>query len=143
MDLAKWHRVLPKIIVEGKLSLMLKDACIDIYKNMVLEDWELAYQVSACKSYIIGKIEPENKANAFQEDQENNEKILGKSVYCLLDSFHHDVALKINKIPSGVTIVSPKGVSSMKSKGTHPIIKRIKYEDKVIHEWAKKNYKSK
>ncbi|MBE3143809.1 MAG: hypothetical protein IMZ61_07795, partial [Planctomycetes bacterium] len=91
------------------------------------------------KSYITGTINPKDKANAFQEDREANEKIFGNSVYCTLDGIHHDIAFALDELPSGMMTMHGNGkVHEMKSKGTHPIVRRIKYEHCQIKKDAEK-----
>jgi hypothetical protein len=124
--------LLNKILEKGYISPTLRRAIEAIIKALNENDLNLAYQLSVCKSYVAGRIEPKNKTYAFQEDSKENEKLFKRNVYCILDSVHHDIALAIHALPSGMMIVGRGEVQQMKSEGTHPIIKRIKFENAAL-----------
>jgi len=124
---------LNKCIAQARVSPMLKQACEDIKEAISQEDYSLAYQISACKSYITGSIDPDRHGHAFQEDEKYNRRNLGGCVYSLLDAIHFEMAEKANQMPSGMTMVTEKGVQTgYRPAGEHPVIQRIKYEDDTI-----------
>lgn len=124
---------LNRILGKGIISPTLRTAIEEIIKALEEKNLNLAYQLSVCKSYVSGVINPKNKINAFQEDSVKNERLFKRDVYCILDSIHRDIAFAINALPSGMMIVGGGKVQEMKSNGTHPIIKRIKFEHNAIH----------
>jgi len=129
---------LKKILAKAHISPMLLTAVSETIRALEADDLALAYQLTVVKSFIMGRLEPNDKNHAFQEDQEFNETLFkGQNVYCLLDAIHHDIAWKLSQLPSGMMILSrgPKGavVEEMKSAGTHPIVKRIILERNRIH----------
>lgn len=81
----------------------------------------------------MGELNYKPKTHAFREDREANKKIFkGQDIYSLLDYIHYDIAYGIDAMPSGMMVLSAHGSQSMKSEGTHPIIKRIKLEQNYI-----------
>jgi hypothetical protein len=133
-----WIKDLNKIIVKAKTSPKLREAACEAIKAIQTSNWNLAYQITAAKSYITGTLDPKDKTHAFQENHEANEKALGSSVYCIMDGIHHAIAFSIDELPSGMAtghLANPHGtIRNMKSKGTHPIVRRIKYEHRMIQE---------
>ena len=125
--------ILNKILERGVISPTLRKAIEAIIKALDENNLNLAYQLSVCKSYVAGRIDPEDKVHAFREDSKKNEKLFKRNVYCILDDIHHDIALAIHALPSGMMIVGRGKVQEMKSKGTHPIIKRIKFENDALN----------
>ena len=125
---------LNEILKHGIMSPLLKEAISETIKAINEKNLKLAYQISACKSYVVGKINPNDKRNAFQEDEEKNKELFERCIYSILDGVHHDIAFEIDSIPSGMVVfntVNGSKVKEFKSIGEHPIVKRIKYEDKV------------
>jgi hypothetical protein len=135
----KWIRDLTKIATKGVISPRLFEAITEITVALKARNWELAYQLTAVKSYICGVVNPKDKKNAFQEDHDANEKMFKASVYMILDFMHHDIAFAMDELPSGAMVMSGNGrVQEMKSKGIHPIVRRMKYEHRVIQKEAEK-----
>jgi len=137
-NLPKHIPTLKRILAKARISHMLYQAVEDTIFALKTNNLDLAYQLTVVKSFIMGRLEPNDKNHAFQEDQEFNETLFkGQNVYCLLDAIHHDIAWKLSQLPSGMMILSrgPKGavVEEMKSAGTHPIVKRIILERNRIH----------
>lgn len=136
----KWIKDLKKILDKAIISPRLKVAVSETIKALEEKDWDLAYQITAVKSYICGVVNPKDKTHAFQEDHAANEKALTASVYMILDIMHHDIAFALDEMPSGMMALSRSGVRSMSwtmAKGTHPIVRRIKWEHKAIQKMAK------
>ena len=90
------------------MSDALTKAIIEVKDALAKNDIELAYEVSAVKSYIAG--ERAGSENHFTEETEYNRSVLGgEDIYCLIDSMHHDLAFSIGKMPSGMMIISADG----------------------------------
>lgn len=122
---------------KARMSVTLQKAVSEVAKAVEANDLELAYQISACKSLICGMMQTgRNRQNLFREDDEANKQALGKSVYCLLSGIHFQLAMKINKLSSGMMVFSysPEGINmqQMKNEGDHFIVRRIKSEKKHI-----------
>lgn len=133
---------LKKILAKARISPLLHKAVEDTIQAIQDKNLALACELTACKSFIIGSLEPKNKQYAFQEDNAYNKTQLKDSVYGLLDNIHHDIACKLGEMPSGMVLVSqgPNGVicNERKPKGTHPVVKRIKFEQNQLKkEWRK------
>jgi hypothetical protein len=129
----KWKKDIQIILNKGIISPRLRYAIEEILKALNANNWELAYQLTAVKSLITGVINPKDKVQAFQEDHEANEKILGNSVYSILDHIHHDIAFGLDEMPSGSKTLHANGkTSEFKAKGIHPIVRRIQYEHRMI-----------
>ena len=125
--------MLNKILKKAVISPMLRKAVEAIIKAITDNNFALAYKLSACKSYITGEIDPDDKVNAFQEDDRKNEKLFKNNVYVILDSIHHDIAFDLDVVPSGMMIVGGGTVQVMEIKsGLHPVLKRIKFEHDAI-----------
>ena len=124
--------ILNEILKHGVMSPMLKEAIKETIKAIKEKNLNLAYQITACKSYLVGVIDP-------QEDEEKNEELFDRSIYILLDGVHHEISFAIDSIPSGMMNLKYNGeVKKFQSNGIHPIIKRIKHEDEVIRKGVKK-----
>lgn len=135
--------VLNKILKKARISKMLRNAVEEILKALNNKDYNTAYQLSACKSYITGHINNDIDKYAFREDRDFNNKAIGDSVYRLLDSIHSEIALKLNKIPSGITVISQEGIQMMVHESSHPVIARMVYEKKMVEEELRKIYEKK
>jgi hypothetical protein len=133
MNIRNIKSTLNKILQKGFMSPMLREAVTATIEALSKENYALAYQITACKSYVIGKINSKNTVYAFQEDEAANNKILGRSLYSILDGIHHEIAFAIDKMPSGMMVLSANGSIEMQHKGTHPIVKRIITEDKHLY----------
>lgn len=128
---------LQSILKKAVISPMLKTAIENTIEAIKSKDLNLACQLTAVKSFITGLISSKDKSHAFQEDQWKNEKILGDSVYSILDGLHHDLAFRNGSVPSGmmmfgVTKDGKKVCNEFKAQGMHPIIKRMKMEKNNI-----------
>jgi hypothetical protein len=123
---------LTRILKIGTMSPKLREAVSETLKAVKAKDLDLAYQITVCKSLICGKLDHQPRRNAFREDHAANEKALGNSIYCIMDGIHFQLAMLLDKMPSGMMIFggSPKGFvrEEMKSSGTHPIVKRVIFE---------------
>lgn len=141
-----WKPDMKKILKKGIISPRLHEAVTAILQALEDKDLDLAYQLSACKSLICAADlfldSNAYKKNAFWENREHNDKVLTASVYVILDTFHHDVAWELDKLPSGRMTVSQKGknlvYSEMKPKGMHTIVRRIRFEKNQIRKEAER-----
>jgi hypothetical protein len=135
MNTKLYISILNKALKMATITPKLREAIIAILKALEDKDLNLIYQLSACKGLICGKMSvATTRTHAFREDDEHNEKVLGNSLYGILDALNHDVAIKIHQIPAGMMVVDSRSrtISEMKNKGTHPIIKRILLEKRNI-----------
>lgn len=138
---------LQRCLTKGTMSPRLREAVASAKQALEAKDLELAYQLTAVKSFITGdSIKPkELKRYSFQEDQKANERALGNSIYHILDGIHFRLAMNLEKLlPSGMTVAglgltltSRRLVSQeMKHKGVHPIVRRIQWESRKTREEA-------
>lgn len=124
---------LTKILKKGTMNQNLRDAVTATVEALDQKNIKLAYQLTACKSFICGVLNPKDKKHAFQEDSAANEKALGQDLYCILDGIHFDLAMRVNQMPSGMMSMSAGGrVTEMKHEGTHPIVQRMLDEHKAL-----------
>ena len=126
-----------KAVMSPHLKTAVKETINAINKGKC----DLAYELSAVKSYITGDINYEPKKNHFREDSDKNKKMLkGRDLYSLLDSIHHDIAFSQDKIPSGMMLFTSEGKMHHKGKPvvSHPIVKMMRAEQKQIYEEVKK-----
>ncbi|MCK9593937.1 MAG: hypothetical protein M0Q91_18200 [Methanoregula sp.] len=130
-DTGKW-KFDPSITIKALDEILTKpvimtdavrDAVIEIKESIQSGDYGLAADVSTVKSFICGKMvlaDPHNYCR-FREDHEANEKVLGRSIYEILDGIHFDLAMATDTIPSGMMIVnSQRGIT------VRPYVKRSK-----------------
>lgn len=138
-------------LAKGRMSSMLRRALEDTKTAIKAGDLNLAYQLTACKSFIVGTLRTapssrryrEGRHNYFRESSRLNTKALGNDLYQLLDGLHHDLAFALQEIPSGMMIYSSTGLNSgvvqqMQRKGTHPVIEAMNQEHAEIEEFCKK-----
>ena len=124
---------LDKILSKAKMSSDLRRAVEAIKEAMEEGDKELVADLTAVKSFIISVIDPDNKNQHFQEDEEYNEKVLGYSLYNYFDSMHHKYAFMTGTLPSGMLVFGDGKIKERgPSKRKHPIIKLMEEERKAI-----------
>lgn len=128
------NEILEKAIVSEPLKNAIKEAIIALEGG----NSELAYELTAVKSLVTGE-EANPEVNHFRENIEQNRSTLGRSVYALLDSIHHDLAFGLGKIPSGMMILYATGGMREKaeSEKQHPVITRIQEERAAIQRKAR------
>src|SRR5207249_5094468 len=124
---------------KGKVSPDLAGAIVATRDALKDKNLDLAYELSSVKSFVTGRIDPTDMEHHFQEDRDANAKILrGSSVYSELDGLHHDLAWEVDKMPSGMVVMSANG---MAEKGqamiSHPTIRLINQERDVIERRAR------
>lgn len=123
------NEILGKAVISEPLKHAVKETILALEGG----DSELAYELTAVKSLVAGELNHFPEVNHFREDTEQNEDILGSSVYLLLDFIHHDLALGIGKIPSGMMVLSANGMrEKAESEKQHPVITRIQEERAAI-----------
>ena len=141
-----WIPTLQKILNKARISPWLHQAIMETIKALKNKDLALAFQLSGCKSFITGILNPKNRADAFQEDREYNITLnKGKeSVYYLMDSIHFDLSMELGILPSGMMIVSsgPQGLTATERTpiGKHPVVKRIILERNRGYKEAMKRF---
>ena len=122
-----WLKDLEKARDHGRTSPWLLKALTAIIEALATKDLNLACQLTAVKSHICGDMAIERYA--FREDSEYNEKALGHSLYVMLDIIHHDIAWKLDTIPSGMVIVRREGIQDFQLKKIrHPVLNQIRKE---------------
>lgn len=135
----KWEpsiRKMNEILEKGRMSPKLRAAINSIITALRNNDIELAYELSAVKSYISGVIDPKDKEHHFQEDYEYNRKVFGEDIYVFLDGLHHDLAWEVDKLPSGTMIMTAeRKIEKGRSKRKHPIVAMMEEEHRKI--WKK------
>ena len=131
------------ILNKARINKNLRTAVLEARKAIDKDDIELAADLTAVKSYVTGEIDPKDKRNRFQEDDDYNQKVLGYSVYNNLDGLHHDLAWASGTIPSGMMIGTSGGMlhGRGKSRKKHPVIKMMEKEEKEIWERARREMK--
>lgn len=126
---------LQRVLKHGKMSVMLKKAVSESIKALKAGDINLAYQITACKSYIVGYMRKmRGHDDEFRESVRLNNKILGGSIYSILDGVHFRLAMMVGDIPSGMSVFEATRdgrvtIQEMRHKGTHPVVERIKFEE--------------
>ena len=124
---------LKTILKKAKINANLKKAIEETIKALNKNDLDLAYELSAVKSFVSGDLKAKGY---FREDDNYNTVHLGKSVYFILDDIHHELAFKIGefRIPSGMMILTSTGTyKKEKSKKKHPIITMMEKERARIY----------
>jgi hypothetical protein len=96
------EKELTNILEKAEISQPLREAVEEMIDAWRKNDSTRFYELSSVKSYI-SNIKHEDECS-FWEDHERNEKILGESVYQILDRLHHFMAYHVGKIPSGMVI---------------------------------------
>lgn len=123
---------LKTILKKAKINANLKKAIEETIKALNKDDLELAYELSAVKSFVSGDL----KAKCyFREDDDYNNVHLGESVYSILDGIHHELAFKTGGIPSGMMILTSRGIihKKEKAKKKHPVITMMEKERAKIY----------
>jgi hypothetical protein len=127
------------LLAEAQMSPELKNAVLELKDALKRKDYNMAYELSAVKSYVTGKIDPNDKRNKFQEGDDYNTKKFGRSMYSYLDNLHHKIAFKLMKkdpsiVPAGAMVFSAGGIrqKGLPPKSTSPTLKRIEYEHNQI-----------
>jgi hypothetical protein len=133
-----WIKNLVKARNKGKINPWLNQALEAIIKALMEQDWDFACQLTAVKSHISGVLDPKS-GYSFQENHRANEKILGTSLYSMLDIIHHEIAFALNEVPSGMMVMGSQRIPLSKRTRTftkdfrsknidHPVIKQIRLE---------------
>ena len=133
-------------IKDAKISDALRDAIIELRNALKRKNYNMAYELSSVKSFIVHDLK--FKKNAFREDSDFNEKKVGTSMYSFLDCLHHKIAFNLmekdpSKIPSGSMIVRAGGIQQkgLPPKSESPTLKRIEYETEQSRKEAEKAFK--
>jgi len=125
---------LNKILKKATMNQNLRDAITATVEALKQNNIKLAYQLTACKSFICGEINSKDTEHAFQEDATANKKALGDDLYCILDGIHFNLAMQADQMPSGMMAMCAGGkVEEMKHRGTHPIVQLMINEQKALY----------
>lgn len=135
-----------RIKANARISPHLRSALDEITDALKSGNMRLASELTSVKSYITGSLDTKDEEykHHFNEDAKYNEKVLGRDVYGILDSMHHDIAFSQGEIPSGATIFSADGARSRGPPALKsPTLRMIRREHDDIYKsvqkrWAKK-----
>lgn len=132
----KYEGILKKSLKVAIMSEELRNAIKEILQALKKHNWDLSYELTSVKSYISGDIN--DISSPFREDDEYNKKVLGDSLYTILDLLHHEIAFLIDELPSGTYIITSKGYYTKKApeKTSSPTLRLIKEEHEKI--WGKR-----
>jgi hypothetical protein len=142
---------LNRVLKKAVMSSMLKQAVEETIKALKAGNFDLACQISSCKSLICSGMDtkPDEyytiKEYAFREDAEANRKALNdEDVYEIMDSVHFECAMRTGNTPSGMMVMSTNGIQEMKrDEIDHPIVERIKLERIDIRDAVRKQSEAK
>jgi hypothetical protein len=130
-------------IKDAKISDALRNAMIELKDALKRRNYNMAYELSSVKSFIVHDLK--FKKNAFREASDFNEKKLGTSMYSFLDCLHHKISFNLmekdpSKIPSGSMIMSAGGIQQkgLPPESKSPTLKRIDYEAEQIRKETEK-----
>lgn len=130
---------LNRFLKKGRMSKDLRYAVQELILALRENDLELAYELSAVKSLITGEIG--FMGSAFGEDMDYNKKVFGKDLYCYLDFLHYDLALAVDRMPSGAMILTTEGaIKKGRPIVKHPVIRTMEKEHRMIREEAEKRW---
>lgn len=127
---------LQRVLEVGKMTTSTRKAIQEIISALRRNDLELAYELTAVKSFLTGSMEAPARYH-FKEDAKYNQKVLGDDIYRILDRMHHDLAYEVDRIPSGMMVVTARGYTGKgKPVRSHPIIRMMERERKAIRRRA-------
>jgi hypothetical protein len=130
-----------RIRKNAKISPHLRSALDEISEALESGNIERATDLTAVKSYITGSLEHQPERNHFREDNDYNEKALGRSVYGILDTMHHNLAFATGTLPSGAMVLTAEGAYNRpQSTRRSPTLAMINKEhDNIYREAAKES----
>ena len=123
IDDKKFLRDLDRILDKAVISEHLKTAVIEIKEAILKKDYLLAADLSSVKSFITHTIilkNPEkNHLYHFREESDKNEKLIGRSVYGILDDIHFTLSMETKTIPNSMIVITANRVyGRQESKNT-------------------------
>lgn len=132
-------KILNRILEKGKINENLYVAVNAMNQAVTKDNTQLVCELSSVKSLVSGSLNPKSKEYPYKEDHDYNQKHLGDSVYSLLDSIHFEYSMKIDRLPSGMMLLSSDGIqhADHTDNSDHPVVKQINAEFKRT--WSKKN----
>lgn len=89
-----------KAVVSSDLKYLIGKILI----QLVAGDWQELFRLSQFKSYIAGGPEYAGEHNLWEDSEANQKLFQENDVYIVLDSLNFDLAMKLNKIPSGFRV---------------------------------------
>ena len=122
--------ILKRVSEQSKITPALRRVVNSTITSLQQGNRELASVQTSVKSLITGAM-----LKPYGEDDDYNRKILGDSVYYLLDVMHHELAFSLGELPSGTMVFTANGVSQRGlSIIKHPEVIKINAEFKRIRE---------
>jgi len=126
---------LRRVEKRGKMSRCLKHAVGEIVQALRQGNIDFAADLSAVKSFISGEMGSDPERYHFREDSKHNERVLGQSVYGILDRLHHDLAMATKTLPMSMMIISPAGIQVRGlSKQKSPTLDMMRNEDRQMRQ---------
>lgn len=119
----KITRWLDKMYREAVVSPDLKRALREARDAMKAKDYQLAEEVTAVKSYVVGEIDPSDTRDHFQEDGEENRRLFGgETVYDILDAMTHELSFYLMSqgrevIPAGAVVIGRTESGRIRAQG--------------------------
>ncbi len=122
--------VLNKIINKGKMSSNLHEVVESLIDSIKKDNVTLVSELASVKSLISGKLKEKCRDYPFNEDSSYNEKVLGNSVYYLLDGINFEFSVKSDRLPSGMTVWSANTITQQSHTdiSNHIVVKKINKE---------------
>lgn len=133
--------ILDRILEQGKINAGLKEAVVAIIEAVKQDNILLVSELSSVKSLVSGSMKSKSKEYPFREDHDYNQKNLGDSVYSLLDTIHHEYSFKLDRLPSGMMVISSDGIQHAEhtNNSDHPVVKKINAD--FDRTWKRSNEK--
>lgn len=116
---AMFAKRLTSMSKNGKMSEPLRETINETQKALRNNDYRLASELTSVKSLIAGKMNLPPTDYPYREDEKFNEKKLGSSIYIELGGMHVDLAIKTNTMPSGMSVISKRGLEKRKIEPTN------------------------
>lgn len=125
-------RQLEEVLEKARMNSNLRDTVKETLSALRRGDLHLAYELSSVKSLVVGSLDAPARYH-FRENADYNRGVLGRDVYGILDTIHHNIAFRVGQIPSGMAVVTLQGY---KTKGkpvrSHPLVRTMERERAAI-----------
>ncbi len=131
--------ILNRILEKSKINDELKEAVVAMIEAVKQNNILLVSELSSVKSLVSGTMKSKFKEYPYKEDHDYNQIHIGDSVYSLLDTIHHEYSFKLDRLPSGMMVISSNGIEHAEhtNNSEHPVVKKINAEFKRT--WSKRN----
>lgn len=107
---------LDKVLDTAKMSPDLRTAVFQTKQALLSNNVCLAEEITSVKSLVGNKLESKSDKRHFQEDSKYNYRVLDNTVYSILDDMHFDLAMKLKKMPRGMTKFTAQGRESRETE---------------------------